>query len=529
MPRIAVFALIVAALPIAGARLQPQRGAPWIPDRGDCSYRNPVIFADYSDPDVVRAGRDFFLVSSSFSRVPGLPILRSRDLVNWTIVGHAARRLPSPRYDRPQPGLGVWAPSLRMHDGQFWIYFGDPDLGIFVTTARDPRGPWSDLTLVQAARGWIDPCPLWDVDGQMYLVHAWAKSRAGFNSILTVNRLSADGLHVLDGDGVNVFDGTTTQPTIEGPKFYTRNGWYYIFAPAGGVTSGWQTALRSRHVLGPYEAKIVMTRGTTSVNGPHQGGWVESPDGRDWFVHFQDRGVYGRIVHLEPLVWRDDWPVIGTDPDGDGVGEPVAEFGKPVSGERPETPQTSDEFADHELGLQWQWLANPRPEWFSLTATPGSLRLFPQVQAPDRLLSSAPNVLLQKWPAETFTVTTDVRLDPGSVGTSIALVALADDYVAVRLHRLRDRWALELVRAGQTETIVATRDGREHEQLRLAVTPDGGIAFSTSDDGVRFDPIGAPAKLNAGHWVGASFGLAAFKDTASASGHGADVDWIRVR
>jgi beta-xylosidase len=532
LPRIIVLGLslsILAALPLVRARPQVPAGAPWQPDAGDGTYRNPVLFADYSDPDVVRAGSDFFLVSSSFSRVPGLPILRSRDLVNWTIVSHAAPRLPSPRYDRPQPGMGVWAPSLRMHDGQFWIYFGDPDLGIFLTTARDPRGPWSDLTLVEAGKGWIDSCPLWDDDGQMYLVHAWAKSRAGFNSILTVHRMSADGRHVLDPDGVTVFDGTTTQPTIEGPKFYKRNGWYYIFAPAGGVTNGWQTVLRSRRVLGPYEAKIVLAQGHSAVNGPHQGGWVDAPDGRSWFVHFQDRGAYGRVDHLQPLVWRDDWPVIGADADADGLGEPVAQFDKPVRGERPEAPQTSDEFTDGGLGLQWQWLANPQPQWFSLAASPGALRLYPQPLPADRLLTSAPNVLLQKWPAEAFTVTADVRLDPRAIGDSIALVVVADDYALVRLRRLRDRWTIEVASGGAAEVIKASRDGSEHQQLRLTVRPGGEFAFSTSADGTHFEPIDGPIPLRAGHWVGTTFGLAAFRDGAAASGFGADVDWIRVR
>lgn len=257
-------------------------------------YRNPVIFADYSDPDVIRVGADYYLVASSFQCVPGLPILHSRDLVNWTILSYAVNRLPF----AADPGGGLWAPSIRHHGGYFWIYVGDPDRGIFMTRARNPRGPWEPLTLVKEAKGWIDPCPLWDDDGSMLLVHAWARSRAGFNSVLSVNRMSGDGRRVVD-DGQVVFDGRERHPTIEGPKFYKRNGWYYIFAPAGGVKSGWQTVLRSKNALGPYEDKIVLERGL------HQGAWVD-----DWFIHFQDRGAYGRVVHLQPLKWVNDWPEI---------------------------------------------------------------------------------------------------------------------------------------------------------------------------------------------------------------------------
>jgi hypothetical protein len=270
----------------------------WTPDRGDGTYRNPVLFADYSDPDVIRVGEYYYLVSSSFSSVPALPVLRSRDLVNWRIVAHVAARLPSPTFDTPQHGKGVWAPSLRHHQGRFWLYYGDPDLGIFMSTAERAEGPWEPPTLVQEARGWIDPCPLFDDDGSVWLVHAWAKSRAGFNGVLTMRRLSSDGRRIL-GEGTTAFEGGTRHPTIEGPKIYKRDGWYYIFAPAGGVTSGWQVVLRSRHVLGPYEDKVVLEQGTTAVNGPHQGAWVETAGGESWFLHFQERGAWGRVVHLQ--------------------------------------------------------------------------------------------------------------------------------------------------------------------------------------------------------------------------------------
>ena len=292
------------------------------PEEG-ARFGNPVIFADYSDPDVIRAGDDYYLVSSSFQRVPAIPILRSRDLVHWTIVGHVADALPSPAFDTPLHNQGVWAPSIRLHAGVYFLYYGDPDRGLFLSTAPHPAGPWSPPSLIQQAKGWIDPCPFWDEDGKAYLVHAWAKSRAGFNSILTIRPMSPDGRKIL-GEGSTLFDGRKAHPTIEGPKMYARNGYYYVFAPAGGVKKGWQTVLRARHPVGPYEDKVVLAQGKTEVNGPHQGAWVETADGRSWFLHFQDRGPFGRVVHLQPMSWVDDWPRIGTDSDGDGIGEPVS-------------------------------------------------------------------------------------------------------------------------------------------------------------------------------------------------------------
>jgi beta-xylosidase len=497
------------------------------------TYRNPVVFGDYSDPDVVRMGDDFYMVSSSFTAVPALPVLHSRDLVTWTLIGHAAPRLPSPRYDTPQHGMGVWAPSLRHHDGKFWIYYGDPDVGIFMTRATDPRGPWEPLTLVAAAQGWIDPCPLWDDDGSMYLVHAWAKSRAGFNSVLTLRRLNADGRRLLGSEAVTVFDGTARHPTIEGPKFYKRNGYYYIFAPAGGVANGWQTVLRSRTIAGPYEDRIVLRRGGTNVNGPHQGGWIETARGESWFVHFQDRGAFGRIVHLQPMTWRDDWPIIGVDRDGDGIGEPVGEHARPAGVSRPLDAgvQTTDEFATRDLGLQWQWQANPSPDWWSLAARPGHLRLTAQ-PAPGTLWT-APALLLQKLPAERFVATASLDLDGLGPEASAGVVIFGLDYAVLRARRTgSESWIIEQIVCrgadqGGAETIAATAAGARRVDLRVTVA-GGAALFSYSLDQQRFHDLGDRFELRPGKWVGAKVGLVALQPATTPGRGYADVDGFRV-
>jgi beta-xylosidase len=205
----------------------------WVADNGDGTYKNPILYADYSDPDVIRSGDDFYLVASSFNAAPGLPILHSKDLVNWTIIGHVFKQqIPKDVFNKPQHGNGVWAPSIRYHEGEFFIFYPDPDFGIYMTKAKHPAGPWSEPLLIKEAKGWIDPCPLWDEDGKAYLVSALAASRSGVKSIIVVSRMSPDGTKLLD-DGAMVFDGHDKHPTVEGPKFYKRNGYYYIFAPAG--------------------------------------------------------------------------------------------------------------------------------------------------------------------------------------------------------------------------------------------------------------------------------------------------------
>ncbi len=276
----------------------------WVADLGNGNYKNPILNADYSDPDAIRVGDDFFMVASSFDAVPGLPVLHSKDLVNWTILTHALKRQPPfEHFEKTQHGNGVWAPSIRYHNDEFYIYYPDPDFGIYLTKAKKAEGPWSEPVLIENGKGLIDPCPLWDEDGKVYLVYAYAGSRAGIKSVIAVKKLNTEGIKTLD-EGVIVYDGHENDPTIEGPKFYKRNGYYYIFAPAGGVPTGWQLVLRSKNIYGPYERKVVMDQGKSPVNGPHQGAWVDTQTGEDWFLHFQDKEAYGRVVHLQPMAGK---------------------------------------------------------------------------------------------------------------------------------------------------------------------------------------------------------------------------------
>jgi beta-xylosidase len=511
--------------------------SPWIPDRKDGTYQNPIIYADYSDPDVIRVGDDFYLTASSFNCIPGLPILHSKDLVNWKIIGHALQRQPPDDvFSRPQHGNGVWAPSIRFHNNYFHIFYGDPDFGIYMVKARNPAGQWSEPLLIKSAKGWIDPCPFWDDDGNAYLVHAWANSRAGIKSILTINRMSPDGTRLLD-DGKMVFDGRVNHPTVEGPKLYKREGYYYIFAPAGGVPTGWQTVLRSRDIYGPYEDKIVMDRGATDINGPHQGGWVELENGESWFLHFQDRGAMGRVVHLQPLHWKNNWPVIGNDADRDGKGEPVSVHRKPaVARIYPiEVPQTSDEFREAELGLQWQWHANPQNDWYSFAARPGWLRLtaVPLPQQ-DVNLWSVSNLLLQKLPGPNFTITTRVDGSRLREGERAGLVMMGRDYSYIGF--LRSSNGLQLIRA---TCIDAAKQIAEIEKgttittksivfLRVTVRNEATTSFSFSEDGFKFLQLGDEFSAKQGIWIGAKVGLFALSGKDSKVRGYADFEWFRV-
>ncbi len=332
-------------------------------------YANPILHADFSDPDVIRVGEDFYMVSSSFTYLPGIPVLHSTDLVNWECVGHAAASLPYPRYDVPAHKRGTWAPSIRFHNGLFYVYVCLPDEGLLAFTSPAPEGPW-ECHIVKEVTGWIDPCPFWDENGDAYLLHGFAGSRAGIKNLLYLHRMTEDGLSVPD-EGRLVYDGYDHgDTTTEGPKLLFSHGYYWIFCPAGGVTEGYQLALRSRCIYGPYERRIVLSKGDTDINGPHQGGLVSGPDGRDWFIHFQDRGGYGRVTHLQPVTWEDDWPVMGLK------GSPVMTGETPYEN-RVVHPLSMSDPLRGKISNLWQYQANPRQEWHRETPDGLLLRAMP--------------------------------------------------------------------------------------------------------------------------------------------------------
>lgn len=525
------------------------RSEVWVSDEGNGMYRNPVLHADYSDPDVCAVGEDYFLTASSFNCTPGLPILHSKDLVNWKIVNYALKKVePVEYYNEARHGKGVWAPSIRFHEGVFYIYWGDPDFGIFMVKTRDPYGEWDAPVLVKAGKGMIDPCPLWDDDGRVYLAHAWAGSRAKFNSVLTVCELNKEGTKVIS-DPVLVFDGNDgVNHTIEGAKFYKRNGFYYLFAPAGGVVSGWQLVMRSKDVYGPYEARIVMAQGKTDINGPHQGGWVDTPAGESWFLHFQDKGAYGRVLHLNPMKWVNDWPVIGVDKDGDGCGDPVSRYRKPKIGKTYpiETPVESDEFDTRKLGLQWEWHANYQ-DVFGFTTNMGYARIYGHELSPHfKNFWEVSNLLMQKFPAEEFTATAKLKVSAKDDGQLSGLIIMGLDYSWIGVEKQGEKFLLkqavckdaEQGNLEQVSTLAVLEPSRKFEAglfpnyereiyIRVHVDKGAYCRFSYSLDGRKFTEAGTLFKARQGKWIGAKVGM--FSVTPHGKERGwLDVDWFRV-
>ena len=526
-------ALLVVALIVAPGVVRAQSQA---------TYTNPILYADYSDPDVIRVGNDYYMVASSFHFSPGIPVLRSRDLVHWSIIGHVLPRLPfGLAYDLPGPHTltdaisrpvgpgarhagGVWAPTIRHHEGLFYVYWATPDEGVFMSTAQRPEGPWTIPTTLIQGPGYEDPGPFWDDDGQAWLIH----SRVGAGPLI-LHRMSPDGRRVLD-EGETIVEDRVNLPVLEGPKLYKRNGWYYIFAPIGGVERGSQAVGRARSLRGPYEWRTVLEPGATAIQGPHQGGWVETPSGQGWFAHFNSTGAFGRIVHLQPLRWVDDWPLIGEPIPGRVSGQPVPVHAMPDTGSPPtgDRLQDSDEFAGRALGLQWSWNHNPVNTAWSLSRRPGWLRL---AALPSDHLVTARNTLTQilQGPRTTISTRIDVRNMAEGQRGGLAMFGVRPSWIGV-------------VRSGGHNRVTLAAEGvetagpeltRRTVELRVEVGPDQTALYAFSlDDGRTFQRWGDPIPLaRFSWWKGSRPSLFSFirppREGAAPQGW-IDVDWFRV-
>ena len=551
--------LMMLAMLMFSASAQNYKSQVWSPDNGDGTYTNPVINADYSDPDVCvgASGEDYYLTASSFQCSPGLPILHSKDLVNWEIINYAINNLYEgddellEHFSTPQHGAGVWAPSFRYHNGWYYIYWGDPDYGVLMVKTQDPAGKWEKPVCVIKGKGYIDTTPLWDDDGRCYLVNGWANSRSKFASVLTVREMSADGTHSI-GQPVIVFDGNGTENrTCEGPKFYKRDGWYWIMCPAGGVPDGFQLAMRSKSPYGPYEHKIVLAQGKTNINGPHQGGWIHTKYGEDWFIHFQDKEAYGRVVHLNPVDWSTGWPIMGKN------GEPVTTYRKPKASDTSiVNPVESDEFNAPQIGKQWEWHAN-YDEKFGVPTAFGTMRIYTyKLSEGWKNFWEVPNMLLQKTPADEFTVTAKVRFTSKADGQMGGIIMMGHNYQALVVRREGKDFKLMILtcqdadrgKVQQEELIATLKPTAEdkidykpgiHEDiyLRLKVrnaetgAAHGGspkVSFAWSQNGKKYQDCGGEYQMKQGKWIGAKFGFVAVDTNPKTDRGWLDADWIRV-
>jgi beta-xylosidase len=469
-------------------------------DQGNGTYINPILNADYSDPDVERVGDKYYMVCSEFHYM-GMPVLESEDMVNWKIIAQIHSKLDFPVYEnRDAYGTGTWAPCIRYHAGKLWVYVCTPNEGLFMSTAEKPEGPWAPLVHVKDIKGWEDPCPFWDEDGKAYLGH----SVLGAGPII-IHQMSEDGTKLLD-DGKTVYTG----PVAEGTKIFKRDGYYYMSIPEGGVPTGWQTILRSKNIYGPFEKKVVLEKGSTPINGPHQGALVDTPEGEWWFYHFQSAGSLGRVVHLQPVFWQDGWPVVGVDIDRNGIGEPVYVWKKPATGKNVavHAPQTDDDFNAPHLGLQWQFNHNPDNSAWSLTNKTGYLSL-KALEAKN--FTKAKNTLTQKIMGNTGEVTVALDLNGMAEGQKAGLCAFSSDYSLIGVYRTGGKNFLFYENQKQEIDKQAFNAKVIYLKIKLdCITNQNTCYYST--DNKTFTPFGKTFKTVFGHWKGARIGLFSYNE-----------------
>jgi len=465
-------------------------------DQGNGTYVNPILNADYSDPDVIRVEDKYYMVASDFHWL-GMQVLESSDLVNWHLLTQVYRRMDCPGWDSNKHYAGgAWAPAIRYHDGKFWIFFCTPEEGLFMTTADHPQGPWEPLHCVKKVEKWEDPCPFWDDDGQAYM----GRSRHGAGPII-IHKMSADGCALLD-EGVVVYQG----PVAEGTKLLKRHGYYYLIIPEGGVTEGWQTVLRSRNIYGPYERRIALEQGCTDINGPHQGALVDTPDGQWWFFHFQSVTPNGRVVHLQPARWVDEWPLLGVDIDGNGVGEPVRVWTKPYPITNPSLPATSDDFQGPHLGLQWQWCHNPVDDHWNLQEHAGSLTLHTLLADS---LKDCRSLLTQKVMGYESEATLLLQTTPQS-GLRTGLAFTGKQFCGIGLTEegiyCEQGGRARLVKYCKTDKVwLRVHIDSRHNQHQ----------FFYSLDGHSFHALGDTFSMREGYWKGIRVGLYAYHTRGS--------------
>jgi beta-xylosidase len=462
-------------------------------DQGDGTYKNPVLNADYSDPDVIRVGKAYYMVCSDFHYI-GMQVLKSDDMVNWEIISQVYKSFDFPGWnENKRYAGGSWAPSIRYHDGKFWIYFCTYHEGLFMSNSTDPAGPWSPLVCLKATEKWEDPCPFWDEDGKAYLGRSqW---RAG---PIILHRMSADGTALLDS-GTTIYTG----PVAEGTKFYKKDGYYYLSIPEGGVGTGWQTVLRATNIYGPYEKKVVLEQGNTTINGPHQGALVDASDGIWWFYHFQSTEPLGRVVHLEPVQWKDGWPFIGVDLDSNGIGEPVKTWAKPILNKPLGFPQTSDDFSSSTLGLQWQFNHNPENKAWSLTERKGWLTL--HALKADQL-RNARNMFTQKVMGNSGEATAEMDVRNLAEGQRAGLFCLGNLFNGIGVMRENGKNWLYLENNGEIEKLQPIAVKRLFLRITLDDLNNLHQRF-ISLNGKDFQPSGTPYSLKTGSWKGIRVGL----------------------
>jgi len=499
-------------------------------DNGDGTYTNPVISADFPDPDVILVDDVYCFASTTMFIFPGVTVLKSHDLVNWEFCSNAVSRFDfSPCYNLDgcnRYGHGQWATSLKYHNGKFYLLFITLDEGGFICSANKPEGPWE---IKHLPKGFYDPGLFFDDDGKIYVAHGYSEIRM---TELDQNfaPISKDSLVYTGG----------IRKGLEGTHVYKINGYYYLYCTYGGL-DGIQVALRSQNIYGPYEQKVVISEKTHGPNfGIHQGALIKTQTGEWWTMLFVDSGPFGRFPSLQPVKWEDGWPMVGVD------GKAVVTCKKPNVGKTYPIKilPTSDEFAEKKLGLQWGWNHNPDSTKWSLTENPGYLRL--RTAKVVDILPEARNTLTQRmfaYYSDTLASIATTKMDFSNMkdGDVAGLAVFQDPYACIGIKKVNGKSFVIMVNNGETIDSAAVEgsiiylrasaiygSGAAHYFDGKAAPGTGTASFSYSLDNQSFVKIGneLEMKFSLKIFTGNKFCL--FNYATRELGEYVDFDWFRT-
>jgi beta-xylosidase len=482
-------------------------------DNGNGTYTNPVIWSDFPDNDVIRVKDTYYMVATSMFYFPGVPILKSKDLVNWEYATNAVQEFKQhPFYDLNggnRYAHGQWASSLRYHNGKFYVLFLTLDEGGMLLTADKAEGPWQ---LHKLPKAFYDAGLFFDEDGRTYVVHGYSKL-----SITEVDH----NLAPISKDSVIV--DKVQRKGLEGSHVYHVNGYYYIYATYGGG-DGYQVALRSKNIYGPYEEKVVLKDDMNLPGkGVHQGGLVQTQTGEWWSIIFQDRDGVGRVPTLQPVTWINDWPIVGKN------GKAVVTHTKPNVGRTwpVKVLPTSDEFGGSYLGPQWSWNHNPDNASWSLTENKGYLRL--KTAKIVKALPEARNTLTQRMFGPYSIGVAEFKIGNMINGDVCGLGVFQNPYAYVGVAMKNNRKQIIMVDNGTVIDSAALDNNTTSIYLKAnAVTTTDQVTFSYSLDNVSFKPIGHvfTMKFSLKMFTGNRFAL--FNYATEKKGGWVDINWFRM-
>jgi beta-xylosidase len=480
-------------------------------DNGNGTYTNPVIFADFPDPDVIRVGDVYYMSTTTMHIFPGATILKSNDLVNWEYCSNPLEKIETTacynldgcnRYSR-----GQWASSLKYHNGTFYLHFNTLDEGSYLLTASNPEGPWTKKKL---STSFYDAGLFFDDDDKIYIVY-------GINN-LHISQLDSN-FNVIKDQAITL--GNTSgidNSGTEGSHLYKINGYYYIYATTGGYYAS-QVAYRSSSIFGTYDEKEVF-----NSDRIHQGALIQTQTGEWWTMLFADKGAYGRLPSLQPVTWTNNWPMVGAS------GKSVTTYQKPnVGKDYPVTNlPTNDNFRNYQLGKQWGWNHNPDNTKWSLLERPGYLRL-KTVSVADSL-QRAKNTLTQRifrYPADSTHSygTIKMEIDSMKEGDMAGLAVYQDPYAYIGVKIISGEKKLVMVNNKVQEAAQTITDSVIY--LRVIANYNTSTAgFYYSFDNTTYTKLGSDLnmKFNLSVFTGNKFCL--FNFATVQTGGFVDIDWF---